>query len=200
MLASLFGSQLRANVISFLMLHADESFFVRQLAGLIHEDPTNVSRELNKLSKAGILVSHTAGREKYYQANGDSPIFEELRSLAVKTSGLADVLRGALVPFSGRIKVAYIYGSFASGDNTAASDIDVMVIGNVVFKDIVKAFNKSQSLLNREINPTVYPADEFVGKIESKNHFLLRVLEGQKIFLIGDEYELAGLAEKPLVD
>ena len=200
MLEYLFGSQLRAKVIGFLMTHTDEKYFVRQLAGIIHEDPTNVSRELSRLAKSGILISHQAGREKYYQANRNSSIFEELRSLAVKTSGLADVLRTALDPLSGQLRAAFIYGSFASGRETSASDVDVMVIGDAPFKDVVYALQKAQSLLNREVNPTVYPVREFSDKMTQGRHFIADVVIGDKIFLIGDEHELAGLASKPVAD
>ncbi len=200
MLERLFGSQLRAKLIGFLMTHADERYFVRQIAVLIHEDPTNVSRELARLAKSGILVSYQAGREKYYQANKNSSIFEELRSLAVKTTGLADVLRTALNPLSGQIRAAFIHGSFASGRDTAASDVDVMVIGDAPFKDVVQALQKAQSSLNREVNPTVYPVREFSDKMTTGHHFIADVVKGKKIFLIGDEHELAGLVSKPVAD
>jgi len=200
MLEYLFGSQLRAKLIGLLMTHADEKYFVRQLAELIHEDPTNVSRELTRLAKSGILISYQMGREKYYQANKSSSIFEELRSLAVKTSGLADVLRTALNPLSGQLRAAFIYGSFASGRDTAASDVDVMVIGDAPFKDVVQVLYKAQSSLNREVNPTVYPAREFSDKITKGHQFITDVVKGKKIFLIGDEHELAGLASKPVAD
>lgn len=200
MLEYLFGSQLRAKLIGFLMTHADERYFVRQIAALIHYDPTNVSRELTKLAKSGILISHRAGREKYYQANKSSSIFEELRSLAIKTSGLADVLRTALNPLSGKIRIAFIYGSFAAGRETAASDVDVMVIGEAPFKEVVHALQKAQSSLNREVNPTVYPVREFSDKMTQGHHFIADVVKGKKIFLIGDEHELARLASKPVAD
>jgi len=194
MLDYLFGSHVRAKLIGLLMTHVDETFFVRQIAGLIGEDPTNVSRELKRLSKSGILITHKAGRETYYQANKRSSIYEELRNLAVKTIGLADVLRSALNPLSGRIHTAFIYGSLASGHYNSASDVDVMVIGNVLFNDVVQKLQQAQSVLNREVNPTVYPVKEFADRIQKNDYFISRVIQSQKIFLIGDEHELEELA------
>jgi predicted nucleotidyltransferase len=196
MLEMLCGSRLRAKVLGLLMIHADETYYVRQLAVLLREDSTNVSRECARLSKSGILLSHTSGREKYYRANTGSPIFQELRSIAVKTSGLADVLRTALAPVSGRIRAAFIYGSFASGGGCAASDIDVMVIGDAQFGEIVQALQEAQARLNREVNPTVYSVQEFSDKLKSGHYFIARVMQGEKIFLTGNDHELAGLASK----
>jgi len=145
MLVTLFGSQLRAKLLGWLMTHPDERYFVRQIAGIIREDSTNVSRELKRLAQAGILSSSHEGRQKYFQANRDCQLFEELRSMAVKTFGLADILRAALLPHRNCIRMAFIYGSFASGRDTTASDIDVMVIGDIPFGDVVQALKRRRN-------------------------------------------------------
>lgn len=198
MLETLFGSKLRARLLGWLMTHSDERYFVRQLTGILNEDSTNVSRELAKLAGAGILVFRQEGRQKYYQADRSSPVFDELRSLVIKTIGVGDVLRHALRPVVDRIHVAYIFGSFADGKANAKSDVDVMIIGDVPFADVNKAFGAAQRRLNREINPSVYPAAEFRSKLAAGNHFLSSIQEGNRIFLIGDEHGLARLAKKRL--
>jgi uncharacterized protein len=194
MLAGLLGSRLRAKVLGWLFSHTDERYFGRQLEELLREDSTNVSRELARLAKMGILTCQTEGRQKYYQANKSCPVFTELRGLILKTAGLADVLRMALKPLSKKIKVAFVYGSFALDSAKADSDVDLMVIGSCDFGEIVDAVGKAQDKLGREVNPSIYPVDEFQKKVAAEHHFLKTVLAGSKIFLIGDEHELEGLA------
>ena len=190
MLAELLGSKLRTKVLGWLFLHPEERYFGRQLEELLSEDSTNVSRELARLAKMGILTCQSEGRQKYYQANKSCPVFAELRGLILKTSGLVDVLRGALKPLSKKIEVAFVYGSFAKDTAKAGSDIDLMVIGSCSFGEVVDAVGKTHDKLGREANPSVYPADEFKKKVAAGHHFLKTVLAGPKIFLIGDEHEL----------
>jgi predicted nucleotidyltransferase len=195
LLPDLLGSKLRAKVLGWLFTHADESFFVRQLTAILDLDPANLSRELARLEKMGLLVSTTSGKQKYYQANRKSPIFNELHSLMVKTAGVADVLRAALNPASQQIKAAFIFGSMASRTEDRASDIDVMIIGDISFGDVVDLFSPAEKTLVREINSAVYPLEEFRQKVKSDHHFVKTVLEGEKIFLIGDENELSRLSQ-----
>lgn len=199
MLETLLGSKLRVKALGWLFTHPDERYFVRQITNLLGEDSTNMSRELARLEKTGILVSTTEGKQKYYQANRKSPIFNELHGLVVKTAGVADVLRLALAPSGGQIKVAFIFGSIAVGTEERASDIDMMVIGKTTFSEIVSLISPAQKTLGREINPVVYPVSEFKQKIQENHHFLRTVLEGDKIFLVGDQGELARLVGKRAV-
>jgi predicted nucleotidyltransferase len=195
MIEAIFGSKLRTKILGWLFTHTDQRYFVRQLTGLIREDSTNVSRELMKLEKAGIVVSTTEGRQKYYQANPKCPIFNELKSIVRKTFGVADVIREALSPFAKDIKAAFIFGSIARSSDDRKSDIDVMVIGNITFDDAVSSVMKAQEILKREINPVVYPVEEFKKRLKEKQGFVMEVMRGEKIFLIGDEDELARLGE-----
>ena len=194
MLDKLLGSRLRAKALAWLLTHPGERFFVRQLETILGEDSTNLSRELARLAGLGILTCESEGREKYYQADGKCPIFPELQGLAIKTMGVADVLKSALTDMADRIHVAFIYGSFAQGEPRADSDVDVMIVGDVRFTEVVSALAQAQQKLGREINPTVYPPEEFRQKAAGDHHFIKRVLRGPKILLIGDEDDLAGLA------
>ena len=198
MLDELFGSKLRAKLIGWFMIHSDERYFVRQITSLIEEDATNVSRELARLARLGILESSREGRQKYYRANRSSPFFAELRGLAVKTFGVRDVVRARLRSLSSRIDAAFIFGSFAEGRETVRSDIDVAIIGEVSFGEVCDALRPAHEIIGREINPTVYPLKEFAAKLKSGHHFLASVLKAEKIFLIGDENELDRLANKRL--
>ena len=187
-------------MLGWLFTHPDERYFVRQLTNLLREDSTNVSRELIRLEKTGILVSTTEGKQKYYQANRQSPLFNELHGLIIKTTGVADVLRSSLAPAVERIKVAFVFGSIASGNENKASDIDVMVVGDISFGDVVSLLSSAEEKLGREINSVVYPIAEFRQKVRNDHHFVKNVLDNEKIFLIGDDSELARLATKRLVD
>jgi predicted nucleotidyltransferase len=134
----------------------------------------------------------------FYQANPDCPVFEELKGLMVKTTGVADVLRAALAPLAAQIRVAFVYGSVAKLTQRSGSDVDIMAVGESTFGDVVSALENAQITLAREINPTVYSPAEFRSKLKAGHHFLTSVVGGEKIFLIGDEHELAGLGAKRL--
>jgi uncharacterized protein len=193
-LPDLLGSKLRAKVLGWLFTHTDERFFVRQLTALLNLDSTNLSRELARLEKMGLLISSASGKQKYYQANPKSPVFNELHSLMIKTAGIADILRSVLEPAVKQIDLAFVFGSIASRMEERASDIDVMIIGDISFGDLVSLFSPAEKILGREINPVVYPSQEFQNKVKSDHHFVNSVLEEEKIFLIGDDNELNRLS------
>lgn len=194
MIERLFGSKLRAKLLGWLMTHPQERYFVRQLTAILHEDSTNVSRELARLARMGLLTCQQEGRQKYYQANRRCPVFEEMRGLAVKTIGLGDVLRAALEPVAGRIRVAFLFGSFAQRQDTADSDVDILAVGAVGSAEMAKALRPARARLSREINVMVYSPREFSAKAKAGHHFIARVLKGDKIYLVGSEDDLKRVA------
>ena len=111
---------------------------------------------------------------------------------------MADILRDALAPLDKKISIAFVYGSQATGKPTAASDVDVMVIGKATFAEVVSALAAAQEQVGREINPTVYPKNEFRAKISEGHHFLTSIMGQPKVLLIGSNDELEGLATKRL--
>ena len=187
MLEQLFGSRLRAKVVGWPFTHPDERFFVRQLTELVGEDSTNVSRELAKLEKLGFLTCRLEGRQKYYRANTHSPMFDELKGLAVKTTGLADHLRKALRPLTNQIQSAFIHGSFARGEVKAESDVDLILVGSLSSRDVATCLARTGAKLGREINYVVYDSKEFKKKAKEEQHFITEVLKAPKIFLIGNQ-------------
>lgn len=193
----LFGKVRRA-ILSVLFGHADEAFYLRQIVRTTGFGLGPIQRELKQLTQCGIIRRSVRGRQVYFQANLDSPIFPELKSLIIKTVGIGDTLRAALAPIAGQLEVAFIYGSIARGEEGHRSDIDLLVVGDIAFADVVVNLQAAQKLLGREIFPTVYPPDEFKAKMRAKHHFLTSVLKGPKIYLIGDENELRRLATKRL--
>lgn len=197
--SALFGKTRRA-VLALLYSHPDEAFYLRQLIRAAGVGQGAVQREVKRLSDAGIVRRTVRGHQVYYQADPRCPVFRELKSLVVKTAGVGDVLRAALAPLAERIRVAFIYGSLARGEARRASDVDLLVVGNVSFGNVVAALHVGQVALRREVNPTVYSPAEFQAKCAAHHHFLTTVLRNEKIFLIGDDRELARLAQKRLAD
>ena len=194
---TLFGKTRRA-VLSLLYSHVDDAFYLRQIVRAAGAGVGAVQRELLELTDAGIIQRLVRGRQVYYQANPQCPVFEELKSLVRKTVGIAAILQIALAPLADRIRVAAIYGSVARSEERRGSDVDLLVVGKVTFAEVVSALDQAQKAINREINPTVYPPSEFRSKLLAGHHFLNTILGKPILFLIGDERELAGLAKKRL--
>lgn len=191
----LFGKTRQA-LLSLLYTRADETHQQEDLIRLAALGRGTVQRELEFLVRAGVARRTVRGRQVYFEANPDSPIFKELRGIIVKTGGVADTLRIALAALANRINIAFIYGSIARGRERRSSDVDVLVIGDVTFSETAEALARTQDAIGREVNPSVFPPAEFRAKLVAGNHFLGSVLKGEKIFLIGNEHELGRLAEE----
>jgi len=190
----LFGRTRRA-VLSLLYGHADEEFYLRQIIRATGVGQGTMQRELGKLAAAGLVRRRARGQQVYFQANADSPVYPELRGLLLKTAGVADVLREALALLADRIRAAFVYGSVARGDERRASDVDVMVVGDVSFAEVVSALGPAQERLGREVNPTVYPEPEFRVRLKAGQHFVKSVMGREKVFLFGDEHDIRRLGK-----
>jgi predicted nucleotidyltransferase len=188
----LFGDTRRA-ILALLYGHSQEQFYLRDLVRRTETALGAAQRELKQLTEAGLVLRVKRGNQVYYQANLANPIFSELKGILTKTAGIGDVVRQALQPVTDKVRTAFIYGSVAKGAETASSDIDLMVIGDVGFGEVVSCLSTAEAKLGREINPTVYPPLEYAMKLKAKNHFLTSVLREKKIFVIGDEHELRRL-------
>jgi len=200
MLESLFKSGLRVRALAAMLLEPARRFYVRELARSLGVSEGSLHRELKSLSDAGILRRVREGARVFYQADTALPIYPELRSLFLKTVGLVDVLRAALGPLGTKVTAAFVYGSLAKGEETAESDVDLMVIGDAEFGEVVDALALAEEQLGRELNPTVYPLKEFQDKVHARHHFLSTVLRDEKLFVIGNADELGRLAGKRLAD
>jgi len=185
----LFGGT-RGAVLALLYGRADQSFYTREIASEVGASAGAVQRELEKLSKVGLIVRKSVGNQVFYQAKRDTPIFLELRALINKTIGILGVLRSALHPLSSRIVAAFVYGSVAREEETAQSDVDLMVVGKATLDEVLSRLSTTEKSIGRAINPTVYSLAEFKSKLAAGNHFLSSVLKGQKVFVLGDEDEL----------
>jgi predicted nucleotidyltransferase len=193
-LGTLFFGTYRRQVLGLLLLHPDESFHLREIARVTNTQPGTLRRELSQLAEAGVLSRERVGNLVRYKADSTCPVFDELRGIIKKTSGVADVIRSAMAPLGSKVALAFVYGSVASGAERRASDIDVMVVGSASFEEVVKALHSSQEELRREINPTVVGPAEFRSKAAEKGSFVARVLKEPKLFIQGTEHDLRKLA------
>jgi uncharacterized protein len=194
---SLFGHT-RSALLAMLFGHADQSFYVRQLVRAVGAGHGALQRELKHLTEMGLVLRRTQGNQVLYQANSQSPIFSEVKSLITKTVGIHDVIRSALVSLGSEIQIAFVYGSVARQKERADSDVDLMVLGNASFSDVVSALGPAQTALGREINPTLFPVSEFRSKLAAGNHFLRSVMKEKRLFVLGTDNELAKMASKQL--
>ncbi len=185
----------RRDLLTLLYGHPDESFYINQLLRSLHAGSGAVQRELKIMTEAGIITREHTGNLVYYRANSKNSIFNELKAIVNKTFGVAGVIRESLTPILHKIRVAFIFGSVATRTEDRASDIDVMVIGDVDFGDVVSSISSAENILKREINPVVYPVAEFQNRIAENHHFVTSVLGEEKIFIVGDDNELGRLAK-----
>jgi len=184
----LFG-QTRGRVLALLYGAPDESFFIRQIARQIETSVGSVQRELTLLTGAGLVNRSVLGSQVFYRANQEHPDFPELRALLARTSGIFQMLKIALAPFSSRIDVAFVYGSVARGEDKATSDIDLMVIGTVSLDEVLDALGSLEKQMRRPVNPTIYSREDLKERLHANNHFLQSLVDSKKVFLIGDEDE-----------
>lgn len=194
---SLFG-RTRSVLLAMIYGHADQSFYLRQLVRAVGGGHGALQRELKRLTVMGLIVRRAQGNQVLYQANSQSPIFSEIKSLVTKTVGIHDVIRSALASLRREIQIAFVYGSVARQRERANSDVDLMVVGDASFSEVVSALGPAQRALGREINPTVFPASEFRSKLAAGNHFLRSVMKEKRLFVLGIEDDLTKLASKQL--
>jgi len=190
--AALF-TKTQQRVLALLFGQPDRSYYTNEIVRFADAGVGAVQRELLRLEAAGLLTASKIGNQKHYQANRTAAIFGELRGIVLKTFGLADVLGEALMSLHRQIDLAFIFGSIAQGKERITSDIDVMVVGDTSFSDIVQALYPTQASLGREVNPVVMTASEFSDKILQKDRFVTRIVNEPMIFLIGGSDDLAKL-------
>lgn len=189
---ALFG-RTRLHLLGILFGDPGRMLYLRELTRILRRGHGSVQRELLNLERAGLIVRSRQGRQVYFQANRACPVFHELQQLVVKTVGLGDMIRKALAGLRSRIDASFVFGSFARGQQRASSDVDLMVIGDVPFPEVVAALSEAQRDLNREINPSVFPLQEVVARFRQGQPFMREVFEGPKIFILGDDRELERL-------
>ena len=178
-------------VLGLLYGQPTRSYYGNEVISLASAGSGAVQRELARLTASGLVIERAVGNQKHYQANPASPIFAELCAITQRTFGLADPLRAALAPLASRIHAAFIYGSVAKQQDTATSDIDLMIVSDdLSYGDVFGALEELRARPGRIINPTVMTKIEFTKRLRQRKTFLNRVLAQPKIWLIGTEDEL----------
>jgi predicted nucleotidyltransferase len=180
----------RQGVLAATLVRPEKAWYASELARRLGVPSSSLQRELHDLTEAGILKSHRQGQMVYYQANTESPLFSDLRGLLLKTAGLVDILVDALKTLAPKIRLAFVYGSIASGQERNDSDIDLMVVGEMPPVALAMPLRHARELLGREINPTVYAPAEFARRRAAKDHVLTEVLTKPRLLVLGNEDEL----------
>ena len=181
-------TKVQQRVLGILLGNPGRSFYGNEIIRLAGSGTGAVQRELSRLEAGGLVTVSRIGNQKHFQANSAAPIFEELRAVIRKTSGLTDVLRSALAPLTASVHAAFVYGSLAKHADTAISDVDLMIISDTLtYSDLYAALDDAGRRLNRAVNPTIYTRSELARRIKRHNAFITRVLAQPRIFLLGED-------------
>lgn len=183
----LFGA-VRRDVLALLYGRPDEDFYLRELQRAVGAGIGPVQRELRLLTDAGLIERQQRGRQVYFSANRDAPIFAELQAILRKTVGTTEELRASLSSLFavGKIDAAFVYGSVAEGNQTARSDVDVFLLGEATLGEVVPAIRAAGARLGRDVNPIIYSRKELRSRLKRGSAFLRRVLTGPKLMIVGD--------------
>src|SRR5512139_1231180 len=190
-LAELLSSRARAEIFRLLFNGMGEELHVREIERRSGMNDSTLRQELRKLVRLDLVQSRKDSNRVYYRAKTESPLYSEIRSLVLKTSGLADALKSALE--DKRIRVAFVFGSIARGEEKAGSDVDLMVIGRLRLRDLSRLLSGIEEKIGREVNPHVLNEKELRKRVRAKEHFVSRVMESPKIFIVGSHHELEAM-------
>ncbi len=189
-LADALFSATQQKVLGYLFGQPDRSFYATELIGLVGAGSGGVQREIARLAACGLVTVVRVGNQKHYQANPESPIYTDLCAIVRKTFGLAEPLREALAPLADRIEAAFVFGSVAKREDTATSDIDLMMISDdLSYADVFTALETVSGHLGRRVNPTLYTRQDFTRRLAEGHAFVARVWAQPRLWLIGREDE-----------
>jgi predicted nucleotidyltransferase len=185
------SSKARAEIFRLLFGVSEKEIHVRDMERQSGLSFRAVHLELNNLTQMDLIKKRRSGNRVYYRANDEHPLFNDIRNIVLKTSGLVEVLKEYLD--HEEVKVAFVFGSIARKDEGARSDVDLMVIGDVSLRKVSGWLMGSSEKIGREINPHTLSLEEYTERKQQNEHFLSSVLNSPKLFIIGDENELAAL-------
>lgn len=187
-------SKNKALLLRLFYTNPDREFYVQEIGRILGKKPGVFQRTLYNLERSGIVVSQYRANARYFRANHGHPLFEEIKSIIAKTVGVIVSLKEVLGK-AGSIDYAFIYGSFAKGDETFLSDIDLVIVGSPEESIILQQLSELEQTLKREINYRLYSSIDIARDIQRAEPFLLNILADRKIFLLGEEHELRKMAE-----
>ncbi len=200
MLKNLFSSEVRISLLGQFLLHSEDEFYLRQLSSHFKFSPRSVSLELKNLESIDLIHKRISGKQHYYSVDKQHPLFNDLKNIFIKTAGVKDIIAKALNDYVSQIEFAFVYGSFANGNATARSDVDLMILGDVKSRKISGSMISIGEKLSREINFSVITVTEFNQRLKDHDHFLTSVYNGPKIFIIGNLNEFERMGKKWLAE
>lgn len=184
-------SKVQQRVLGLIFGHPERSFYTSEIVKNVHSGTGAVTRELARLANSGLVSVERVGNQVHYRANRDSPIFEELQGLIIKTVALADPIRTSLEPHAAHIKAAFIYGSVAKGTDTAQSDVDLMIVGDELdYSSLYSATHEAERVLRRKINPIFLSLEDWRRKAAESGSFVNKINEHAKMFIFGSAKDL----------
>jgi uncharacterized protein len=190
-LAEILSSRARAEIFRLLFRGTEEEFHIREVQRRSGLNDSTIRQELQKLVRLDLIQGRRDGNRLYYRANRENSLYADIRNVVLKTIGLVDALKDALE--DDRIRIAFVFGSIAKGEEKVGSDVDLMVIGDLGLRYLTKLLSGVSEKIGREINPHILSEEEFQKRIESKEHFISNVLKSPKIIIIGSDNDLKGL-------
>jgi predicted nucleotidyltransferase len=185
-LRALISSKIRVELLRILVLNPESAFHINELSRRTRFSPGGVERELKNLLSGGILKKEVSGNQHHYQLDPHCPINREIRGIVLKTVGLSDLLNDALRPVEDKIEMAFVFGSFASGDYANDSDIDLFVVSDLAGVKLAELLGPVQNEIGRAINTSQFAPTEYKDRRQRGDHFLTRVFDGPRIMIIGD--------------
>ena len=185
-IANIFRSKTRTALFRLYFSNPDREYYLRELERILDIPVSMIRKELLRLEENGIFISAKRGNLTYFCLNKSYPLFDELKSIVFKTIGIRGLLKETLEQIRG-IEIAFIYGSFAKNEENAKSDIDLFIVGEIEERKLVTEVGKVEKTLKREINYSLYTKDDIKKKKKEMDSFMLEVINGPKIFLMGSE-------------
>jgi len=192
-LVEILSSRTRAEIFRLLFGPSAEELHIREIQRRSGLNDSTIRQELTKLLKLDLVITRKDSNRVYYRANKSNPLYPDIRNLVLKSIGMVDVFRGALL--DKRIQTAFIFGSISEGRETADSDVDLFIIGQLGLRAVSTLLSGVAEKIGREINPHVIRVDELRNRNISKDHFIASVIKSSKIFVVGTEDDLKTMVE-----
>jgi DNA-binding transcriptional ArsR family regulator len=197
-LATLFSSRVRAELFRLLFGLSDRELHLREIERKSGLSISTVRQDIGQLIDLDLIRDRRDGNRRYCRANKEHPLYGEIHRIVIKTVGLVDVIRDAIG--DDKIRAAFVFGSIAQGMPMAESDVDLMVIGSVSFRELSRRLSGAEERVGREINPYVIGAGELSTRLRAKDHFLSNVMDSDKMFIVGSEDELRDMGRTRMAE
>jgi DNA-binding transcriptional ArsR family regulator len=191
-LSQILSSRTRAEIFNLLYGPAEEEIHIREIERRTGLNDRTIRQELLKLLKLDLVIDRKDSNRVYYRANKSNPLYPDIRNLVLKIAGMVDLFRSVLK--DKRIQMAFIFGSISEGKETADSDVDLFIIGQLGMRAVSTLLSDISERVFREINPHVMNSDEFRKRIKEKDHFISSVMKAKKLFIIGTADDLKTMA------